>query len=673
MLLVKDIVLNEDISVNLESTINEAIYTMCKNGQGVVVIVSNDIPIGILTERDILYSINNDVDYSAKVSTILDLKTLITVNERRTIEYALHLLIDNNIRRLVVVNDKNIFVGIMTQDVLIKHLEDDSYHTNLMISHFIQTPKEIITVALDTNVRDAFNIMNENNIGSIVVEDNDEKPVGIVTERDALYLINKKSDMNIKVEEVMSHPIICVSEYDKVVDVVHLMDDEHIRRVLILDQNDKPKSIITIRDIAQNLKGNYGELLEVKLKNVKKTLNYIGESILEIVEDNEEQVIQWMNDKALSNFGNYIDKTVQELIKTEIWNSIYNKVKDQERSERIKINIRGYHFEMVCSYHFVKNKETILIILRDISDFENALIDANKRSEELTSELNILQGVMDQQNNIVLVSDGFDIISVNKKFYDFFQVESLNEFKKDLKSLPETFISHKNFFSPEDNKNWIEEILRLSQKDRVVSIVELKSVEPKAFTVQLNKLSSDNTNYVVTLTDITDLKLESQKHYYNATHDNLTNIFNRAFFLDALKEEFEKAKRYHSIFSIILLDIDHFKTFNDKYGHLKGDEVLKRIAKTVYDNVRKSDIFARWGGEEFILLLPETSLEKAELLAENLRKKIENIEIKGIHKVTSSFGVAEYSDGDDRDSLINRADEALYTAKGTGRNCVQSK
>ena len=104
-----------------------------------------------------------------------------------------------------------------------------------------------------------------------------------------------------------------------------------------------------------------------------------------------------------------------------------------------------------------------------------------------------------------------------------------------------------------------------------------------------------------------------------------------------------------------------------------GALVLKRLSKTVYDNVRKSDVFARWGGEEFILLLPETNLEKAELLAENLRKKIEKIDMKGIHKITASFGVSQYIDGDDRDSLIKRADVALYDAKESGRNTIRSR
>lgn len=673
MLLIKDIVFNDNISINLDDTIDTAIKTMCLNRQGVVVILSDNIPMGIITEKDILHLINTDIDYNAPVSNILNLKTLITVNSKRTVEYALHLFIDNNVRRLIVIDDKNSFVGIITQDILIKHLEDDSFQTNLSIENFIKAPRTIVNVSTKNSIENAFNIMREKNTGSIVIEDENNKVIGIITEKDLIQFINEKGDIKSSIKELITKPATFVNQTDKVKDVVTLMDEKMLQSVLVLDKHSKPKFVLSTRDIALNLKGNYGNLLEIKLKNVKKTLNIIDESILEVVNDNNEQVIQWMNDNAIENFGNNINKAIEEIIKSDIWEDIYAKAKVEGKSEKVKLSIRGLYFEVICSYYFSKDKETILVILRDISEFENALVSANKKSEGLREELNILQGVIDQQNNIVLVSNGIDIISANKKFYDFFQVENLMEFKDRFHSITDTFISHKNFFSHEGEGNWIDKILELPQKDRVVSIVELQTVEPKAFTIQLNKLSSDNSNYVITLTDITDIKLESQKHYFNATHDVLTGIFNRAYFLDAIKDEVERSKRYKTNFSIIMFDVDFFKRFNDTYGHLKGDEVLKRLTKTVNDNIRATDILARWGGEEFIVLLPNTSLQNAEFLAENLRKKIESIDIKGILRVTASFGVAELKEDDDRNSLTKRADEALYLAKNSGRNCVRSK
>jgi diguanylate cyclase (GGDEF)-like protein len=135
-----------------------------------------------------------------------------------------------------------------------------------------------------------------------------------------------------------------------------------------------------------------------------------------------------------------------------------------------------------------------------------------------------------------------------------------------------------------------------------------------------------------------------------------------------------EAGRYTNDLSVILFDIDHFKSFNDTYGHLKGDEVLMVVAKNTAANIRKSDIIARWGGEEFIVLLPNTPLATAELVAENLRKQISAIKIQGVERaITSSFGVTEFKEGDDHDSIVKRADDALYEAKKGGRDCVKSK
>ena len=177
----------------------------------------------------------------------------------------------------------------------------------------------------------------------------------------------------------------------------------------------------------------------------------------------------------------------------------------------------------------------------------------------------------------------------------------------------------------------------------------------------------------MTFTDITNIKLESQKHYYHATHDIMTGLYNRAYYLDKLDNELVNAQRYNKNFSLIIFDIDHFKNVNDTYGHLKGDEVIVAVADTALKNIRKNDFVARWGGEEFIVLLPETAISSAELIAENLKKSIENIKVEGVENVSASFGVTQYIKNDDEKTIVKRADEALYEAKKTGRNKVISK
>jgi len=164
--------------------------------------------------------------------------------------------------------------------------------------------------------------------------------------------------------------------------------------------------------------------------------------------------------------------------------------------------------------------------------------------------------------------------------------------------------------------------------------------------------------------------LESQLERL-ATFDKLTNIFNRYKMDLALEEQIEIAKRYNRDLSIIFFDIDHFKLINDDYGHKVGDIVLKELTKLVEKSIRKSDIFGRWGGEEFLIILPETTKEEAILLAEKLRKNIENHKFKKIKILTCSFGVTDYKKDDTFETIITRVDKKLYVAKKSGRNRVK--
>ncbi|SNZ07164.1 diguanylate cyclase (GGDEF) domain-containing protein [Persephonella hydrogeniphila] len=153
--------------------------------------------------------------------------------------------------------------------------------------------------------------------------------------------------------------------------------------------------------------------------------------------------------------------------------------------------------------------------------------------------------------------------------------------------------------------------------------------------------------------------------------DTLTGIYNKGKFNRVLDEELKKVRRYKRPLGLILFDIDHFKKINDTYGHQVGDYVLKTVAKIVKDNIRDTDIFARWGGEEFVILAPETDINGLKILAEKLRKAIEDYNFEKVGKVTASFGITEAIPEDTVDSVVRRADEALYAAKERGRNRVE--
>ncbi|QKJ23318.1 GGDEF domain-containing protein [Poseidonibacter lekithochrous] len=156
-----------------------------------------------------------------------------------------------------------------------------------------------------------------------------------------------------------------------------------------------------------------------------------------------------------------------------------------------------------------------------------------------------------------------------------------------------------------------------------------------------------------------------------AITDKLTNIYNRVKLDSKMEAEMNRAQRFGHGFSIIIIDIDYFKEVNDNYGHQIGDCVLIEMANLLKSHVRNTDTLGRWGGEEFLIICPETKEEGVLKLANNLQKTIEENTFSTIGSKTASFGITTYINGDNTNSILKRADDALYKAKTTGRNKVE--
>jgi len=164
---------------------------------------------------------------------------------------------------------------------------------------------------------------------------------------------------------------------------------------------------------------------------------------------------------------------------------------------------------------------------------------------------------------------------------------------------------------------------------------------------------------------ITKLELEE-----SSITDSLTQIYNRYKFDCLLNSQVRNSLITGATFSLIMYDIDDFKSFNDKYGHMVGDKILVSISKVVSASIRKSDSFARWGGEEFVVLLPGTELKDAAVIAEKIRLLIETNNVSIDLRLTVSVGVASFTTTDDIDSILRKVDSALYQAKKEGKNKV---
>ena len=211
----------------------------------------------------------------------------------------------------------------------------------------------------------------------------------------------------------------------------------------------------------------------------------------------------------------------------------------------------------------------------------------------------------------------------------------------------------------------------------------------ETFKGELRNISKDGTEYWIDATITPHLNKKGDVEGYTAIRqditakkcaqklsitDKLTQTYNRLHLENIFAQETHKAKRHGDTYSVVIMDIDFFKSINDNYGHDVGDQILIDIVQVLKSKIREIDVLGRWGGEEFLIICSKTNIEQAYLVAENLRIAIEEYEFNEVGHITGSFGVSEYKHSDSNsDMAVKRADDALYTSKDAGRNLVTSK
>lgn len=204
-----------------------------------------------------------------------------------------------------------------------------------------------------------------------------------------------------------------------------------------------------------------------------------------------------------------------------------------------------------------------------------------------------------------------------------------------------------------------------------LGVLMLESAKPQNFT-------DENVTPLESVADICAGAIQNAHHFEKAQQlayiDGLTGIYNRRYFEMEISSEIERASRYNGSLAVIMIDIDNFKRLNDEFGHLLGDEVLRQVSNAFGQQLRKVDVVCRYGGEEFAILVPQTSGGNALEVAEKLRRMVETYRFPGVPvKVTISAGVAEFpAHGKTRDELVAAADAALYASKEAGRNRVSA-
>ena len=430
-------------------------------------------------------------------------------------------------------------------------------------------------------------------------------------------------------------------------------------------------------DLAQSLKEKSDELAkaliaEVKEEDILREQAEIFDSLQDsiILHDLEGHFL-YLNENAWKTRGYTHDEmmsmTLKDIIAPEYARGDPQMLKDasDEMNKHGHVKIRVEHIckngdrlpvEVYAKNIMYHSQPCILKSIRDISQ--------QLKEEE---EIKKLSTVLEQIDDAVMITDKKGIITyVNGAFCNYTgykKEEILGNTPRMFKSNQQKSKEYKNLWKTILEGKVYQETL-VNKKKNGDLYFEIKTITP------LRDHHEAIIGFVSTGKDVTQEMLAHQEMKRIATIDKLTGIYNRHKFEELLILEMERSRRFSQPLSMILIDIDHFKAVNDIHGHDVGDEVLKYLVNIVQENIRKIDIFARWGGEEFLVLCPSTDLENAQMLAEKLRLAVERASFPKVSHITISQGVGIFDKEDTFDDVFKRVDKGLYWAKEHGRNQV---
>ena len=445
--------------------------------------------------------------------------------------------------------------------------------------------------------------------------------------------------------------------------------------------NGELKGILSFETVEKrDFTNNFTREVAITLANIVEIAIHLSykhekEEILEAISNNSHtgilifrEKILYANDAAsmITHYG------LDELKQMHTWDVVQQNMQERFK-QRVLKRLKGEYFSANYNdipiltkngeYKIVRaSVETIiyegkyagLAIVTDVTD----LIEAKEK-------IKILAQAVEQMDEFVKITDiDGRIVYVNNALIantGYKEIELIGENPRIFKSgkHPQSF--YKKLWDTILAKKIYRNVIINKKKDGTL-YYEDQTISPI-----LDK-DGQITYFVATSKDVsTQIKLE-EKLKLMATTDALTGIYNRYKMNEEIDFEIKKARRYNKGFALIMFDIDFFKTVNDTYGHDIGDKVLEEIAQIVGSGIRQTDTFARWGGEEFMILARNSDSDTAILLAEKIRKKVENFLFADGIEITISLGIAIYTKNKTKETLLKEADEALYQAKALGRN-----
>ena len=395
-------------------------------------------------------------------------------------------------------------------------------------------------------------------------------------------------------------------------------------------------------------------------KDLSGKYTYVNQAVLDLFEKNLEEVIGFDD----THFFDLAQSKQLQANDRMVMDQVIRVENEESNFIRAKNEIRIYKVVKKPLFDQLGNVSGICGISTDITNEKKLQEQVNEQSYLLETMLNNIDAhiyVKDCERKFLYVND-----RVAKLFGD--KAENIIG-KQDTEILPIDIAEH--FYQSD------KQVFNTNQKQVIEETTHSESGETSHYIS--TKVPFNRPDKLPALigfsSDVTELFKLKEQFKQLANTDPLTNLYNRRFFTKQAEKEYQRAKRYSQSMTLISIDIDYFKSINDKFGHTAGDQVLIEVAKQLKASLRQTDILARIGGEEFSILLPETSAISAMTFAERIKEEQSKLQISGDWqgeiKLSVSIGVSSLIASDKTfDMLFSRADKALYQAKNTGRNNV---
>ncbi|MGP1580523.1 MAG: diguanylate cyclase [Wolinella sp.] len=780
-----------NVLLDTRATLKEASCAVQKHPHGVVVFVDEaGHLIGILTERDVVRLLAENHDFSAP-ALVYATKHIVSMREDCDLEDVATFMMEKNVRRVVICDEKGRFLGIVTQDVIFHELGEEVYKTKLRAKHLLNN-KSLISITCKDTLGDALKVMAEHRIGTLPMLNEQGKLMGILTEHKVLEVAKNASLLELPAKEFINRNPASVYEEAPVNEIIDFFEHGS-SSVLVLDAKRILVGIVTKRDLLRSAENGYKNAIEESFRATHYALNNFPQSVIECYYLTTTMVVQWANNRALECLGaEIIDKPLSHIIGGTTYDHIAACISEGLRVEPFNIEVGGKYYEVTLAK---TTQHVIQLVFTDVTRHK-------EYEEELKRDQRIVNDILDFQSSLVLVTNGKEITNINKACLDFFGLKDLHEFRKKYGCIRKAFVPQSEVSHEEHN--WIYSMVNRSRDGGdTKAIMRNAQGEERIFTIKARTYPEDDTKFIVSFADVTELEMskhelehkvvlrtqelsrvmslleEAQKiarlgywqysikdemflyskeigtmiglegdgemkveevlrftypedrnklarSFFKATkygrdssrnircidvkgaiistyvhmkapsaeqkdmlfgicqdigeqielkkiayYDPLTQIYNRNKFYELVTHELELVHLYKQSLAIIIFDIDFFKKINDTHGHGVGDEVLVELTQVVSGEIRSTDIFARWGGEEFVIVAPQTTLEGAYRLAEKVRGVIADSTFSSKElKVTCSFGVTSIRRFESIESALERTDGLLYEAKRNGRNQV---